>query len=352
MRQKLIIGSIALTSLILVVPLLIYDRPATGSMVLVISTFIFIGLLISAGIKEFIKERKFESKKRNFFRKFNKDNGYQGTTIKVIENTGSFSAGISDVVSSGFLKNSGNAFSLYYQFEQRESTLMRDQHVEYKRTVLQVEIPNIKTQFILNSKLNNADNHGENLNKYKYSQKLITSESIYKYVDMLTPRNDEVNFLVLLSPDVIGLILRDFVDADIELVDDQLYVYFYKYLDPEDASTYISKLDGLLQKMKLRSTDLRTPIQLLSGGQVARIAVLKQQSRKLKTLLGMHMRLLVVSLLLPFLLIWPSPNLTFSSNYLVMVLVTLFLLHVFKYFIRFVIQENLKYRIKRDISTI
>ena len=155
---------------------------------------------------------------------------------------------------SGVLSESGNVFDVYYQKDVRGSGKNRR---EYRRTILRVATPDILTQFIINSRLNNIDDMANDLSAYNKNQTLKLEGNFSDFFDVLTPEGDQRQLLMLLAPDVMEHILYTLSDYDIEVRDGSLFIYAYKYLDADVVAELIPLVDALVVKARLRLQDAR-----------------------------------------------------------------------------------------------
>lgn len=155
---------------------------------------------------------------------------------------------------SGVLSESGNVFDVYYQKDVRGSGKRRR---EYRRTILRVATPDILTQFIINSRLNNIDDMANDLSAYNKNQTLKLEGNFSDFFDVLTPEGDQRQLLMLLAPDVMEHILYTLSEYDIEVRDGSLFVYAYKYLDAAVVAELIPLVDTLVVKARLRLQDAR-----------------------------------------------------------------------------------------------
>lgn len=192
-----------------------------------------------------------------------------------IDISGSYPDGIVANVISGRLQHSDNRFLICEQEETRDRD--RSSHT-YKRTIACVEIPDTKLQLIINSKLNNDDTSGGNLAQYRRSQRYKAEGSFSDYFEIYSPRGAEVDVLTLLAPDVLEYILENFSNFDIEVVDNNLFIYAYKILDVTVYGNIIGKIDRLVEELVLRLTDARTHGH---GKAISRIGLGHQTSRRL-----------------------------------------------------------------------
>jgi hypothetical protein len=266
-----------------------YDKYATEAFLLICFPFLFLlGLII---VKLSTRQRLIKQRVSRYFSSFNKKYGFTKKGVQITD-IGSFSETTNQssliekhtskrIVSSGSLPISKNLFNLSYEKDRRgkEDNI----HLLFDRTTLQIQIPNIKNQFLLNSKLNDYKSNTGELSRYPFSQKIETSESIYKYVNVYIPSREQINVLTLLTPDVIALIMRDFIDADIEIIDDQIYFYFFGHINEKIAGQKILDADEIIRKMKLGRNDTRKS-KVLNKQLVSRVSVEKVKNHRLRNI--------------------------------------------------------------------
>jgi hypothetical protein len=258
-----------------------------------------------------LNKRKKVTKQRvnNYFTSFNSKHGFNKQGVEIADN-GSFTVKSNlpviiekhvnkKILSSGKLPITKNLFNLTYDTDRRGKA--DNIHLLFERTTLQIQIPNIKNQFLLNSKLNDAKFNTGNLSRYPFSQKIETSESIYKYVNVHVPSKEQINILTLLTPDVIALMMRDFRDADIEIIDNQMYCYFYGHINEKIVSQAILNADEIIRKMKLGINDSRDS-KVLQSHIVSRISVDNVKNNRLRNIpiQGIVVFIFIISLMFVF----------------------------------------------------
>lgn len=113
---------------------------------------------------------------------------------------------------------------------------------EYERTVVSLSLKSTKAHVFVNSELNDL---GETPGLHR-SQRYEAEGNFGKYFDMYFPGGEQIKALSLFAPDVLSLIMAEFGHYDIEVVDNILYIYTYKYLkttqELEDYYTLANRL--------------------------------------------------------------------------------------------------------------
>jgi hypothetical protein len=217
------------------------------------STFVFCPAALFYGIYLYMRsvERKLQAELQLLAnrRGFVFAPGVQRLTVG-----GSYSAGTLSNVLSGVMPVAGNNFIQYAQQETRGSG--KNKRV-YTRTVTRVECPDVLSQFIINSRLNDISNTGGNLELYRDSQELKLEGNFSEFFQVLTPDGDERQLLMLLAPDVMEYIVLKFGDYDIELVNSYIYIYDYSKRPPKQREEIIDISDRLVQLLTLRNKDAR-----------------------------------------------------------------------------------------------
>jgi hypothetical protein len=169
---------------------------------------------------------------------------------------GSFSGGaITDVLQSQ--TSTGNKLWVYYTT---------------KKTVIAVEVPDIKAQFLIKSKFNDQQDSETNLASYKSSQKVKLEGNFSEFFNVYAPDEDQQDLLVLLAPDVMEDLLQNFAQYDIEVEDNILYMYVGGTVSPAQAIVLITPVQDIIQKMRLRIQDGRVTNQGAGPEIVARAA--------------------------------------------------------------------------------
>lgn len=179
---------------------------------------------------------------------------FSATQPATLLQRGSYSQGKIYNVTEGKLSATSNPFVVYEQSETRGSGKSR--HV-YNRTVIRVGTPDLRAQFVINSKLNSMADSGGNLDAFHKEQKTALESSFSEFFDVYAPDTEKGDALVLLPPNVLEFILHQFAAYDIELMDGELFVYAYKPLDPTTVYSLLPFVDELVRKMRLRVEDTR-----------------------------------------------------------------------------------------------
>lgn len=217
--------------------------------------FVMVGLVIWAIVYTLVSTAKKEKERQAWLQAYATEHHYTfypgATAMRV---GGSYANGVISNPITGKLQLSGNTFWLYDQEETRGSGKNRQL---FYRSVLLVETPDLLSQFIINSKLNNDQQTGGNLEAYKSSQKLQLEGNFSQYFDVLTPANDQTDLLTLLAPDVMQYIFDNFAAYDIELKDNALYIYSYEKLAPDRLVGLVPISDELTRRIRLRAQDAR-----------------------------------------------------------------------------------------------
>jgi hypothetical protein len=246
-----------------------------------IALVIFIVFFIRKYLLEQSNERK-NSQQRQLLATTNNYSYTPSVTNFIVY--GSYPIGEVNDILGGYLPTSRNEFFAYVQKEVRSSG---KNSVVYSRSVMVIEIPDVVSHFIFNSKLNNTANTGGNLEQYSKSQILGLEGNFSEFFDILVPNGDENDALTILSPNAMQYLLSDLASYDIEVVANKLLIYAYKIIDVTELQSIISKADRLVALLKLRAGDVRInqsmPLNSTTQQQVvARTAIDNQAQRKLK----------------------------------------------------------------------
>lgn len=176
---------------------------------------------------------------------------------------------------TGVLQTSANAFGYLSQTETRGSGKNRR---VYNRSIIAVDIPDTQLQLIVNSKINSDGSSGGNLQSYAKSQRLTLEGDFGNFFDLYMPETTQSESLTLLAPDSMLYILVNLADYDIEINGNKLFVYRYKRMSTNEVSELLMKIDGLLEKMRLRKDDVRA--EKLTEAIVARTATDAASARR------------------------------------------------------------------------
>lgn len=189
--------------------------------------------------------------------------------------TATFRNGTIERGCTGTLKESGNNFGYLSQVETRGSGKNRR---VYKRTIIALDIPDTQLQLIVNSKINSDGSSGGNLQSYAKSQRLMLEGDFGNFFDLYMPETTQSESLSLLAPDSMLYILVQLADYDIEINGNKLFVYRYKGMSTDEVAGLLVKIDGLLEKMRLRKDDVRP--EKLTQSMVARTATDAASARR------------------------------------------------------------------------
>lgn len=196
---------------------------------------------------------------------------------------GSYKAGEVTAIVSGRLQTSRNIFYAYLQKEVRSSG---KNSVVYNRSVLLIDIPNVVSHFIFNSKLNDTTSTGGNLEGYRKSQILELEGNFSEFFDIYVPTGDENDVLTILAPNAMQYLLTELEEYDIEIIANKLILYSYKVIDVNELEAVINKADALVTVLKLREGDVRStqnsPLNISAQQAVARTVTDNQVQNKLK----------------------------------------------------------------------
>lgn len=122
----------------------------------------------------------------------------------------------------GVLKDSNKPAALFYYTHVTGSGKNRK---EYERTVAAIGIKPTGSHLFINSKINDV-HEVPNLAR---SQRYEAEGTFSKYFDMYFPGGQQIPALSLFAPDVMAVIMADYGFYDIEIIDDIMYIYDYKY---------------------------------------------------------------------------------------------------------------------------
>lgn len=167
----------------------------------------------------------------------------------------------------GVLAESQNNFSLYYQTETRGTG--KEKRV-YKRTIIEVDIPDTQLQILINSKINNDASSGGNLMRYSYDQRFTLEGDFGEFFDIFMPRQTQSEVLTILAPNSMIYILKELADYDIEINGPKLFLFRYEHINVGVVEGLMPKIDSLLKEMWLRKNDTRR--ENISDALVARTA--------------------------------------------------------------------------------
>lgn len=165
----------------------------------------------------------------------------------------SFLAGSVIMGFSGQMKQSFNDFSVYLQSETRGNKNRKT----YKRTIIEVTIPDTQLHMIVNSKINNDINSGGNLDVFSKDQKFSLEGDFGEFFDVLMPSTTQSEVLTILAPNSMIYILKEMADYDLEINGNKLFIYTYKHLKVSEIESAVTKTDNLLKQLWLRKGDER-----------------------------------------------------------------------------------------------
>ncbi len=162
---------------------------------------------------------------------------------------------------------------------------------EYRRTVAAISIKNTHLHAYVNAKLNNLTEQISITKNHHYS----AEGNFGKYFDMYFPGSKRVRSLSIFAPDVMSLIMADYGFNDIEIVNDVVYLYDFKFIDKanELEKFYLRaiKLADAIDNNTPHSIKFKTVAEALESHR----AVLKRKDHEtLKTLAGILLGLIFI----------------------------------------------------------